>query len=137
MVRIKLDQDEVGLSSLLERRSGALVKDCFKEEDTIYFIVAAGEAGKAIGRNGVHVHQLQEQLQKKIKVIEYRDTAAEFVRNVIAPLRVEEVREEGEQLLLQDPNRKTKGLLIGRGGKNLQLINRAVQRFFPKEVRVV
>lgn len=137
MVRIKLDQDEVGLSSLLERRSGALVKDCFKEEDTIYFIVAAGEAGKAIGRNGVHVQGLQEQLQKKIKVIEYRDTAAEFVRNVIAPLRVEEVREEGEQLLLQDSNRKTKGLLIGRGGKNLQLINRAVQRFFPKEVKVV
>ncbi|MEK6951173.1 MAG: NusA-like transcription termination signal-binding factor [Nanoarchaeota archaeon] len=137
MIRVKLDQDVVGLTALLEQRSGARVKDCFKEQETIYFVVATGEAGKAIGRNGVHVQQLQQQLQKKIKVIEYHDSPAEFVRNLIAPLRVEEVREEGELLLLQDHNKKTKGLLIGREGKNLRILNRAVQRFFPKEVKVI
>jgi N utilization substance protein A len=100
-------------------------------------LVAAGEAGKAIGRNGAHVQQLQQQLKKKIKIIEYRDSPAEFVRSLIAPLRVEEVREEGELLLLQDHNKKTKGLLIGREGKNLRILNRAMQRFFPKEVKVI
>ncbi len=137
MIRVKLDQDLLGLSALLEQRSGARVKDCFQEQDLVYFIVAAGEAGKAIGRNGVHVQALQQQLQKKIKVIEYRDSPAEFVRSLVAPLSIEEVREEGDLLLLHDHNKKTKGLLIGREGRNLRLLNRAVQRFFPKEVKVV
>jgi len=136
-MRLKLDRDIVGLSALLEQRSGARVKDCFNDEETVYFIVAAGEAGKAIGRNGIHAQQLQQQLQKKIKVIEYRDSAVEFVRSLVAPLQVEEVRQEGKLLLLQDHNKKTKGLLIGREGRNLKVLNRAVQRFFPKEVKVI
>ncbi len=136
-MRVKLDQESVGWSSLLERRTGAQVKDCFQDEETIYFIVGTGEIGKAIGTGGVHVHQLQQELRKKIKVIEYHELPSQFVRNVIYPSRVEEVVDEGDYLLLKDPHKKTKGLLIGRGGKNLKLINRAVQRFFNKEVKVV
>ena len=136
-LRIKLDQDTLGLSTLVEQMTGAQVKDCFKEEDFIYVIVGSGEAGKAIGKGGDNIHRLQETLGKRDRIIEYADQPKEFVRKIIYPLEVEEILTQDNLLLLKDRNKKTKSLLIGRNGQNLKLINRAVQRFFTLEVKVV
>ena len=136
-MRLKLDQDAVGLSSVMEKITRTHVKDCFKDTDTIYFVVNPGELGKAIGKGGVNIKRVQEELGKRIKVIEYRDTAADFIRNIIYPLKIEEIQEENGQILLKDSNKKAKSLLIGRDGKHLQLINRAVQRFYNAEVKVI
>lgn len=137
MERLKLDQESLGLSSFMEKATGVQVKDCFKDQEVIYFIVASGELGKAIGKHGMNIHRVQDALKKRIKVIEHSTDASQFVRNVIYPLQVEGIIEENEAILIKESNRKTKGLIIGRDGKNLQLLNRAVQRFFNKEVKVV
>ncbi len=140
MKRLILDQEIFGLSNLLERIARVRVKDCFKggeDEDTIYYVVSPGELGKAIGKGAANIKQLQNELNKKIKIIEFRDNVVDFVRNVIYPLTVEEIVEENGVLFIKDSNKKTKGLLIGRGGRNLKLINRAVQRFFNLEVKIV
>ena len=73
MVRVKLDQETVGLSLVMENVSGARVKDCFQDDDTIYFIVAQGEIGKAIGKSGMNIKRVQDELHKKIKVVEFRE----------------------------------------------------------------
>jgi len=136
MVRVKLDQETVGLSLVMENVSGARVKDCFQDDDTIYFIVAQGEIGKAIGKSGMNIKRVQDELHKKIKVVEFRERMEDFVRNIIYPVSVQEIVEEENAIILKDNSSKTKGLLIGRSGKNLKFINRAVQRFFGKEVKV-
>ncbi len=137
MGRLKLNQEMLGLAVVLEKITKVGVKDCFQDEQTIYVIVAPGDLGKVIGRGGVNIRQVQEELGKKIKVIEFRDKVAEFVRNVIYPLKVEEVLEEDTMVVIKDPSYTTRSLVVGRDGKNLKLINRAVQRFFNKEVKVV
>jgi len=126
------------MSSLLEKRTGVHVKDCFRDEDeTWYVIVSPGELGKAVGKEGSMVKRLQEEIGKKIRVIEFRENVVEFIRNIIYPLQIAEVIEEGEFLVLKDNNKKTKSLLIGRQGRNINILNRAVKRFFPiKEVKV-
>ena len=95
-----------------------------------------GEIGKAIGKSGMNIKRVQDELHKKIKVVEFRDHVNDFIKNLIYPLAVERIVEEQDSFILQDSSRKTKGLLIGRDGKNLKFINRAVQRFFGKEVKV-
>jgi len=137
MSRLKLDQDDLALSSLMERITRAHVKDCFKDTEVIYFVVAPGEIGKAVGKNGSNIRKAQEELGKRIKVIEFKDNAVDFVRSIIYPLVVESVTEEGRIVLVKDSNKKTKSLLIGRESRNLQLINRAVKRFYNVEVKVV
>ena len=137
MVRLKLDQDILGISSLLERLTGVPVKDCFKEEDTIYIVVPPGNLGKAVGKNGIVIKKIQHNLRKNIRVIEYRDNVADFVGNIIYPIQVERIIEEENAVIIKDSNRSVKSQIIGREGKNLNIIKRAVQRFFPnKEVRV-
>ena len=139
--RLKLDQDTLGLSMLVERATGVQVKDCFRDEndDTLYFVVPQGLIGKALGKGGVNVKNLQQSLNKNVRIIEYRETPVEYIRSIIYPLTVEEIKEDPAQNLitLKDSNRKTKSLLIGREGRNLQLLNRAVKRFFNVEVKVI
>jgi len=135
--RLILDQETLGLASLLERRTQVEVKDCFREQDIIYFVVASGQIGKALGKGGRTIQKVQQQIGKRVKVIEYSDKVEEFVKNVILPLTVEQVIQEKGILLIKDDNKKTKSLLIGRDGRNLSIINRAVRRFFAVEVKVV
>ena len=130
MGRLKLDTDTLGLGTIMERITRTRVKDCFKEEDTVYFVVGSGELGKAVGKGGSNIRKVQEELGKKIKVIEFRSNIADFVKNIIYPLKVEQVIEEEGIVKIKERSKKTKSLLIGRGGKNLKLINRAVKRFF-------
>ena len=133
--RLKLDADVLGLSSLLEKIAGVRVKDCFKDEsnETVYYVVETGDLGKAVGKGGVNIHRAQESLGKRVKVIEYRDNVIDFVRNIIYPLQVQEVAQEGETIIIKDSSTKTKSLLIGREGKNLKVLNRALKRFFKIE----
>ena len=106
MARVKLNQETLGLSSVFGRMTHAHVKDCFKEEEAIYFIVAAGELGKAIGKGGSMIHRVQEEFGKKIKVIEYRSDVISFVRNVIYPVKVQEIVEEDNCIIIRDEDRK-------------------------------
>lgn len=137
MKKVILDQEAFGLSSLMEKIARVRVKDCFKDEEVIYFVVAPGELGKAIGKGAINIKRAQEEFGKRIKVIEYNDEIVNFIKNIIYPARVEEIVEENNVIFIKDGSKKTKSLLIGRGGKNLMLINRAVKRFFNKEVKVV
>ncbi len=137
MKKVILDQETFGLSSLMERITGTRVKDCFKDDDgIIYFIVAQGFLGKAVGKKGANVKRVQQELGRKIRIIEFADDPVGFVKNVIYPVTAEEIIEADDSVMIRDANKRTRSLLIGRGGKNLQLINRAVKRFFNKEVKV-
>lgn len=139
MKRLILDPEAFGLSSVMERLTRARVKDCFKDEgeEVIYFVVAPGHLGKAVGKGGANIKNVQQELGKRIKVIEYNDNVIKFVKNIIYPLTVEEIIEQEDAIVVKDSSKKTKSILIGRNEKNLRMINRAVQRFFNKEVKIV
>ncbi len=136
MGRIKLDQDSAGFSAVMEKMTGALVKDCFQEGSTVYFIVAPGNLGKAVGRKGSNCRKVQERLGKSVRVIEYSSTPARFVENCIYPLAVEQIVEEQGSIVIKESQRKIKGAIIGRNGTGLKVLNRAVRRFFGKDVKV-
>ena len=129
----------MGLCLLMERITKAKVKDCFKDEEgTVYFVVGKGEFGKVVGKAGSSIKKVQQELGRKVKVIEYSDSVTEFIRNIIHPLTAAEIVEDGSGLIsIKEPYKKAKSLLIGRGGKNIKLLNRAVKRFFNYEVKVV
>ncbi len=136
MNRLKLDQEVLGLCSIVERVTHARVIDGFKENDMYYFVVAVGEIGKAIGERGINVQRFQQEFGKRVRMIEYNDNVAQFVKNVIYPLKVERIEVKEKEVILSDSNKKTKSLLIGRESKNLDMINRAVKRFFAVDVKV-
>lgn len=137
MAKVIYDQEMLGIMNLLSKLSQARIKDCFKENSVFYCVVEKGDIGKAIGKRGLNVKKIGQVLKKKIRMIEFGETAAEFIRNLIFPVKVEEIMEKEGIVEIVGGDKKTRGLLIGRDGKNLAFLNKAVKRFFNVEVKVV
>ena len=136
--RVKINPDLFAYASVLERIARIRVKDTFESGETIYFVLYPGALRKALGKNGENVKRLQEKFGKKIRLLEFNMDCKRFIRNFIYPLKVEEITEgEGNDILVKESSKKTKSLLIGRDARNLNLLNRAVSRYFNKEVKIV
>lgn len=136
-LRVKLDQKLIGYITTFENLTKARVKDIFSVEDVLLFVVQAGEAGKAIGRRGIHIKRLTYLLKKKIKVIEHASSVEDFIKGFLDPLQVDKIEIQDSRVVLSVKDSSTKGKIIGRNGKNLHLFNDLVQRYYHKTVVVV
>jgi N utilization substance protein A len=133
------DQQLIELRALFERKTGATVKDLFNDKnEKLTIVVEAGEMGKALGKGKSHLFTLQEQLGRKIRLVEYIDDRVEMIKRFIAPLQVTQIDDEGEIVVLHGPDLRTNGLLIGKQARNLRNLEWMVQKFHAiKEIKVV
>ncbi len=137
-MKIVLDMQAMQTIALFEQLTGAHIKDCVPSDEQMIFIVHEGEMGKAIGKGGQNVRNLEYKLKKRVKVVEFHTDILQFVRNLVAPLELREAKLENAILFLSAKDLKTRGLLIGRGASNLRLFEAIVQRYFPiKEIKVI
>lgn len=136
-MKIKYDINIIKYISLFESVTKAKVKDCIVDE-RITFIVHENEMGKAIGKNGSNIRRIKDMLKKNVKVVEFNPDVLQFIRNMIYPLHVKDVKEEDKVITIKGPDTKTKALLIGRESKNLENLKNIVKRYFDvKEMKVV
>ena len=102
------------------------------------FVVNPGELSRAVGRGGYNVRNLEKALNRKIKIVEFNPGVSGFIRGLIFPLRADEISEEGGIVIMQSPDTKTRGLLIGRGAQNLRRFETIAQRYFKiKQIKVI
>lgn len=133
----KYDLQSMGLISLFEKITHTHAKRLFTDKrGQLVFIVEEGQAGKAIGKNGMNIRRLQALFKKRIKVVEFNPDPKEFVKNYIAPLEVENITLKEDKMTLTSQDTKVKGMLIGREKQNLKELNMVVQKFFKIEVLV-
>lgn len=138
VVKIKFDINVMRFISVFETLTRARVKDCFEQNGRLVFIVGEGEIAKAIGKGGSNIRKLENLIKKKIKVVEFSPELLEFVRNVVAPLKVADIVEEEGVVKITPPDSQTRGLLIGRGAVNLRGFEAIVKRHFEiTEIKVV
>lgn len=135
---IFLDTQTMQMIAMFEQSTGAHVKDCVSGDEQVIFIVHEGEVGKAVGRGGQHVRNLESKLKKRVKIVEFQSEVSQFIKNLVAPLELEKAEFQDTTIFLTAKDLKTRGLLIGRGASNLRLFEAIVKRYFPiKEIRVV
>lgn len=136
MNRIKFDSDSMKLITFFESMTGAKVKDCIDNEKLI-FIMDENEMGKAIGRNGVNVKRMESALKRKIKLVEFSSDVLQFVRNIVYPIDVLDVKQEEGRITIYGKDTGTKAMLIGRERQNINHIGGIVKRYFNvKGIRV-
>ena len=137
MVRLKLDQKDLAYTTLLEQLSGAQVKDCFQNEQVVYFVISPGDMGRAIGKKGMHIKRLEKEFKKKVKMVEYDEDVRVFVARLIAPLLVKDISLQEQYVVLKPEQRKTKSLLIGRDAKHLHLLERGLLRLYQRQIKII
>ncbi|MFC1697227.1 NusA-like transcription termination signal-binding factor [Nanoarchaeota archaeon] len=138
MTRKIYDIETIKLISLFENITKSKLKDCFSDEKFIYFITQPGMLGKAIGKKAVNVKNLENKLNRKIKIIEFNPTDIQFVRNFIYPLKPKDIKKEGKIVIIEGSDFKTKSLLIGRDSQNLKNLKKVVKRYFEvDEIKII
>jgi N utilization substance protein A len=133
MEALKLSAREINYIALFESMTGAVTKDCIIDEDgkKIIFIVKKGDIGIAIGRKGSNVQRVSRALGKRIEIIEYSEDPAEFVANVLHPVKVNNVEIEvkgNKKVARVSVGMQHKPQAIGRRGKNLARIRNILKR---------
>ncbi len=131
--RIIFDTKLMKLMSFFESITHARLKDCLEYKNSLTFIVQPGQIGKAIGKKGVNAKRLEQKLNKKIRIVEFSDDVTIFTKNLIYPLRVNDVKEQDKTVTVYSDDVKTKGLLIGRNSQNLRNTEKTVKRYFDIE----
>lgn len=133
---VSFDTDTIGYINLFEKITQAKLKDCFKEEGKIIFVVYPGEVGKAVGKKGANVKRLSSMIKRDITIIEFDPDPVNFVKNLIRPVQAE-VNIEDDNIIIKSLSTRDKGQIMGRGRSRLEKIQSLTKKYFKLGVNVV
>ena len=122
--------------TFFEKVTGARLKDYLP--DYGMFIVEQGQMGLAIGKGASTVRKMEHLLKKNIVLIEYNDDVTLFVKNLVYPAEVTDIKSEDGIVTIHGKDARSKGIIFGREKSRLNQIKEIVKRHFTVEdVKVV
>ncbi len=129
-MKVTLDQNTIQMINLFQSLTGSSVIDAINDGDEIYFVIAQGQYGATVGKGGIKIKNAERVFKKYIKVFEYSENMEEFLRNILPG--IQEISSQDKTVTVKiKPNDKAKA--IGRGGKNVRILTKFLQRLFDKE----
>jgi len=141
MAEITLSNETVQYINLASIYTGASIRDCVVEEDRVVFVVEKGQLGIAIGSKAKNLEKLRSLFKKSVKFVEFDEDKTRFVQNLCKPYEVTKISLEGNDdasVVRIEANPRDKSKLIGKGGRNINMIRKMAQRHHPiKDVQIV
>ena len=133
---IKLTTDQMRLISLFQNVTKTTARDCLDDEkqNKIIFVVNEGKMGLAIGKGGSNIKSLQNILKRNVELVEHFDDPAKFLKNILNPKFVNEVKldtkQDGSSQATVIVDQGKKGLVVGREGRNAERARLFAKRYF-------
>jgi len=126
---IVFNMDAIRLLNLFENITNVPVKDCYINNENVYFIVEEGKIGLAIGKGGSSIKNVEKIIGKKVKVFEYSSNPVEFVRNLIPQAKEVSLITNTESVEIHiKVDRSDRGFVIGRGGEKIRIYKEILKR---------
>jgi N utilization substance protein A len=141
MAEIILSNETVQYINLASKYSGASIRDCVVEDDRVIFIVDKGHLGIAIGSKAKNLEKLRMLFKKIVKFVEFDEDKTRFIENLCKPYNITKVtfdENNGEAVARIEVNPRDKSKLIGKGGRNINMIRKMAQRHHQiKDVQII
>jgi N utilization substance protein A len=141
MAEITLSNETVQYINLASKYSGASIRDCVVEDDRVIFIVDKGHLGIAIGSKAKNLEKLRMLFKKIVKFVEFDEDKTRFIENLCRPYNIIKVTfddNNGEGIARIEVNPRDKSKLIGKGGRNINMIRKMAQRHHQiKDVQII
>jgi N utilization substance protein A len=137
--RIRLSMDDMALIARFEQITGAAAIDVIVDDegDRIILVVRQKQLGKAIGKGGTNVRAASDAFGKPVDVVEIAETVEEFIKNALAPARVEKIKiveqRDGSRIAAVTVKSEDRGVASGRDGRNVSRARILVKRHFGLE----
>ena len=132
---LKLNNEESKKVLFFQQITGAAVRDFVENEEQIAVVVANGDIGKAVGKNGRNIESIERATRKRVWFIEYSDDLQRFVENIFFPTKLKAERKADEVIIgIESKNKK---FIIGKGGSKIKLARQLLDRHFGiKNIKV-
>ena len=121
---------------MFQGMTGATARDVVVDEkrDRVIFVIAQGQMGLAIGKEGASVKKIERTVRKPVEVVEWADDVEGLVRNTLGAKCVQEVRVsdrlDGTKGVVVVVDSTKKGAVLGIGGKNAEKLRLLAKRYF-------
>lgn len=126
---ITFTTETIRLLTLFENVTNVPVKDCFMNNDVIYYIVEEGKIGLAIGKEGSSIKNVEKVIGKKVKVFEYSSDPETFVKNLIPQCKEISMINQDDKLTVEvKVSKNDRGFVIGRGGEKIKIYKEILKR---------
>lgn len=130
---MKLTLESIQQINLFERLTGAKVKDCFVDESVLTFIVEEGNVQRAVKG----LQRAKQAFKKELKIIAFASDPVKFIKNLLFPLKVQEIKQEGKIVIISCQDSRVKGKVFGRERQNLKQMLELVKKYFDiEEIKV-
>ncbi len=140
MVEITFSNETVQYINMASKYTKAGIKDCLIEEDRIVFVVEKGQLGIAIGSKAKNLEKLRSLFRKNVKFVEFDNDKERFIRNLCKPYQINTITIDGDEdasMIRIEVSPRDKSKLIGKGGRNINMIRKLAQRYYPiKDVQI-
>ena len=136
MPEIKLSSDELSLMSMFQGMTGATARDCVVDDKRgrVIFVIAQGQMGLAIGKEGASVKKIERAVKMPVEVVEWADDIEGLVKNPLGAKFVQEVRVsvrlDGTKGVVVVVDSRKNGAVLGLGGKNAEKVRLLAKRYF-------
>jgi transcription termination/antitermination protein NusA len=135
---MKISQEALSYITLFENISRAKIKDCLAEGENLIFIVEEGNVKKALGPNNKNLHKIERMTKKQVKIYGFSSEPVKFIKNLLYPIRVDEVEIVGKILKIIASDSRAKGKIFGRERENLKRLTQIVKKYFDiEEIKVL
>ena len=126
---VKFDTETLRLMTLFENLTGVPVKDCLVEDNIVYFLVNEENVGMAIGKNGNSVKNIENVINKTVKIFGFSSDLNKFVKNLIPRAIDIKINNQGGKTVVEVSVEKSdRPVIIGREGKNLKILKEFLRR---------
>jgi len=122
--------------SMFQGMTGATARDCVIDEkrNRVIFVIAKGQMGLAIGKDGASVKKIERTVRRPVEVVEWADDVEGLVKNSLGARFVQEVRVsdrlDGTKGVVVIVDSRKKGAVLGLGGKNAEKVRLLARRYF-------
>ena len=125
--------------NLLDKTTRVKTRKCFVYNNMIIFAVPRVFMAQAIGPEAAHIRSIQEQIGKRIRVIEEAkgvEQAEKFISDIVAPVTFNGI-EMKEGMLVLTAGSQSKAALIGRNRRREAELQQIVKDTFGVEMKIV
>jgi len=111
-----------------------------KYNGAIIFCVPKNLLARAVGEQGKNLRRLSETLGKKIRIIPMPrgiNDARGFIQTIVKPIMFKDLEIKGNEIIITAGNIQSKAALIGRDKRRLIELEKIVENFFGKELKII
>lgn len=124
---ITLNKDTIECMGLFQAITKVAARDCLLEDGQAIFLVDKGKMGLAIGEGGKNARLLSDRMGRRVKIYEYSDEPAEFIKNLLSGINVSNIQLASSTAIVTI-SAEDKGKLIGAQGKNIKSLTTLLKR---------